>query len=173
MLAKNSSPPGAKDQQPGEGERFEVPFDVAIGLRARQLAERHAPWVAGAVDQQQQRQHHAQGDALEDAQRQFAGDDDPGAGKLPAAADPQVAQVARFGEVQHRRDDDGTQRRVRHPAEQRRQQDQGEETQQRGDQVSNLGAGAGGQGDGGLRQTADGEEAAEQPAQDVGGPVGD
>src|SRR5262245_19570970 len=71
---------GAPDQKPGEGERFGVSFDVAIGLRARQLAEYLAWWVAGSLDQHQQRQHHAKGDALEDAQRQLPGDHDRGEG---------------------------------------------------------------------------------------------
>ena len=33
---------GAPDQKPREGERFGVPFDVAIGLRARYLTEHRA-----------------------------------------------------------------------------------------------------------------------------------
>jgi hypothetical protein len=40
-----------------------------MGLRARQLAEHRILRVAGSVDQRQQRQHHAEGDALADAQR--------------------------------------------------------------------------------------------------------
>src|SRR5262245_19119071 len=45
---------GAPDQKPGKGERFGVPFDVAIGLRARHLTEHGAVRVAGSVDQKQQ-----------------------------------------------------------------------------------------------------------------------
>ena len=52
-------------------------------------------------------------------------------------------------------------------------QNQREEAEDRGDEVGDLGAGAGGHGHGGLGQAADDEEAAEKAAQDVGGPVRD
>ena len=89
------------------------------------------------------------------------------------SAGEQVAQIAGLGEVKHRGDDDGGKRRVRHAPEQRRQQNQREEAKDRCDEVGELGAGAGGHGHGGLGQAADDEEAAEQAAQDVGGPVRD
>ena len=62
---------------------------------------------------------------------------------------------------------------MRHAPEQRRQQNQGEEAKDCGDEVGELGAGAGGHGDGGLGQAADNEETAEKTAQDIGGPVRD
>ena len=99
--------------------------------------------------------------------------DDRGESKLPAAAGEQVAQITGLREVQHCRDDDGGKRRVRHAPEQRRQQDQGQEAKERGDKIGELGAGAGGHRHRGLGQAADDEEAAEEAAQDVGGPVRD
>ena len=74
------------NHQSREGECLGVEPDVAIGLFARQLTQYRALWVAGAVDQQQQRQHHTKGDTLQDTQRQLAGDDDRADLKLPTTA---------------------------------------------------------------------------------------
>ena len=59
----------APNQQPGEGQRLGVPPDVAICFRARQLAEHRALRVACSIDQHQQRQHDAERDALQHAER--------------------------------------------------------------------------------------------------------
>jgi hypothetical protein len=42
--------------------------------------------VAGSIDQHQQRQRHAEGDALQDTQHQLSGNDYRGDGKLPTGA---------------------------------------------------------------------------------------
>ena len=59
----------APDQQPGEGDRLGVKKDVAIGFRAGQLTEHRALRMGGSIDQHDQRQHDAQGNAQQDAQR--------------------------------------------------------------------------------------------------------
>ena len=94
------------------------------------------------------------------------------ANSQPVAGE-QVAQIGGLRKVQHCRDDDGGKRRMGHAPEQRRQQDQGQEAKDGGDEIGELGAGAGGHGHGGLGQAADDEKAAEKAAQDVGGPVRD
>jgi hypothetical protein len=63
-----------------------VSRDVAIGFHAGQLAEHRALRMAGSIDQHQQRQRHAEGDALQDTQHQLSGNDYRSDSKLPAAA---------------------------------------------------------------------------------------
>ena len=108
---------GAPDQQPGEGDRLGVPFDVAIGLLARQLAEHRAFRVAGSIDQQHQRQRDTEGDAVQDAQCQLSGDDDRGDAKFPMGAGEQAAQIAGPRKVKHCRDHDGGECWMRHAPE--------------------------------------------------------
>jgi len=67
--------------------------DVAIGLGPRQLAEHSALRVAGSMGQHQQRQRHAESDALQDAQCQLSGDDNHRESKLPTVARQQVVQI--------------------------------------------------------------------------------
>ncbi len=54
---------------------------------------------------------------------------------------------------------------------QRREEDQGQKAEDRGDDIGDLRASAGGHRHRGLRQAANDEEASEQTAQDVGGSV--
>ena len=129
--------------------------------------------VAGPPDQHQQRENHTGGDAGQHAQGQLAGEHHQREHQLGPAAGQQLAEIAQVGKMQHRRDDDGRQRAVRQAAKQRRQRDQGDEAEDGGDEVGKLGAGSCGDRDGGLRQAADDEEAAEQAAQDVGGAMCD
>jgi len=93
MLAKNRSPPTRQISSPGKVSAS----DVAIGLLPRQLAQRRALRMARSIDQHQQGQSHAEGDALQDAQRQLSGNDDRSNSKLLTVAGEQVAQIARFG----------------------------------------------------------------------------
>src|SRR5262245_30897371 len=69
------------DQQSGKGNGIGMQSNVAIRLRARKLAEHRSLWVRGHVNQQQQRQRHAQGDALHHAQCEHGSNDDQSGGK--------------------------------------------------------------------------------------------
>jgi len=80
----------APNQQPGEGDCLGMAQDVAIGLGPRQLAEHRPLRVAGSIDQHQQRQPHAEGDAVQDAKHQLSADDDRCEGKFPTATGEQV-----------------------------------------------------------------------------------
>src|SRR5438132_2617173 len=108
----------APNQQPEEGTSLGMEPYVSIGLLTRQLAQDRAYRVAGPINQQQQRQHDTEGNAMQDAQRELPGDDDRGDGELRTTAGEQVAQIAGLGEVKHRGDDDGSERRMRHATEQ-------------------------------------------------------
>ncbi len=161
------------DQQAGEGDRLRMVAGIAVGLGSRQLAQHRALRVAGAINHHQQRQRHTEHDAVRDAQGQLCGDDDCGQGKFPTASGEQIAQIGGLGEVEHRRDHDGGERRIRHAAEQRRQKDQRQKAKGCGDEVGDLGAGAGGHRDRGLGQAADHEKAAKEPGRDIGRSVRD
>src|SRR5215472_14293424 len=81
---------------------------------------------------------------------------------LPRSAGEQVAQIAWFREVEHCRDHDRGERRMRHSPEQRRQQNQRQKAKNRCNEVGELGARAGSHRDGGLRQAADDEKPPEK-----------
>ena len=174
MLAKNRSPPRRQISKPGKVIASGWRRDVAIGLHRRAAGRAPRPadgWSDRSASAATARRRGTM--PCRTPKVSSAGDDDRGEGELPPAADEQIAQIAGLREMQHRRNDDGGERRVRHASEQRGQQNQGEEAKDRGHQIRKLGAGARRHGHGSLGQAADDEEAAEEAAQDIGGPVGD
>src|SRR6516225_8550157 len=148
-----------------------MPLDVAISLLPRQLAEHGAVRMGRSIDQEQQRKDDADRNAFEDAQRQLGDDHDRGDAELQAASNEQLAQIAGFGKMKHGDDYDGGKRRMRHAPEQRGQENQRQQAKNRRDDIGKLRAAAGSHGYGGLGEAANDEEAAEQPTQDVGGPM--
>src|SRR6516225_1351244 len=126
-----------------------------------------------SIDQEQQRKDDPDRDAFEDAQRQLGDNHDRGDAELQAASDEQLAQIAGFGKMKHGDDHDGGKCRMRHAPEQRGQENQRQQAKDRRHDISELRAAAGSHGYGGLGEAANDEEAAEQPAQDVGGSMRD